>query len=1560
MRIHGTVPRVLAAVLTTALVAAGAIVAAQSTTASAATTTVWGVDFNDSTTGAWSQSGGDGSTLTYVADPDNAANTVLRVARTADYVGIQSPTNVLVPGETYTFSMRVRLEDPSAGTADMRFVMKPNYNWIANTTGVSGSAWTTVSGSFTVDAAADPAQTQAYIGTGAASVAGETYAYLVDDLTVTTETVDTSVTAVDFNDSTTGTWTQSGGDGSTLSYVADPDDAGNTVLAVARTADYVGIQSPTGIFEPDATYTFSMRARLADAGAGTADIRFVMKPAYNWIANTTGISASGWTTVSGTFTVPSDGVPADLQAYIGTGDASVAGASYTYLLDDIVVTSDSGGGTTPDPDFVPGGAVNPTATPQSQAQSADGATYTAALTFDDGPNPANTNTLLDFLGENHIKAVFCVIGQNISTEAQKQTLRRIVAEGHVLCNHSTDYDAMDSLTPAQIETKMKANLAIIRAALGDPNAKVPFFRAPNGAWGATAPVAVSLGMQPLNVMNLISDWDDSLTQEQLTTNLENLLVPAHSGQVINLHDGGGDRTKTVNAVTQVVSQRLTEGWAFTLPVGAPSNAGTVALATDFEDGLDGWVARDNGTGAPTVAITTDDAHGGAQAALISARTSQGSGIGFDVTSVLTPGETYELSAWVKFASTPVDDVWLTLQNTVDDSTAYQTLAQFTGMSSGDWVQVTATFTMPTTDDAFLYFETAYEGGDTGNTSSFMLDDIEVKIPEPAVVQDLTPLKDTLPFPLGVAIDSRETSGASSELLLKHFDQITPENYMKPEAWYDGDGNWAPNSAEIDSLMDFASENDIRLYGHVLVWHSQTPAWFFQHADGTPLTTSEADKQILRDRMKQHIDNVAAYLADGWGDFGSATNPLVAFDVVNEVIDDGSAYADGMRRSEWYRILGEEFVDDAFAYANEAFNDTYAAAGVDHPVQLFINDYNTEQTGKRARYLDLIERLLDRGVPVDGIGNQFHVSLSVPVSSMEDALSDEEALGLKLAVTEFDVTTGTPESTAKFIDQGYYYRDAFNVFRAHADDMFSVTVWGLIDSRSWRDSNGGPLVFDDGLQAKQAYYGIVEGNSDEEPLPARQRTANVFEGTLPVSTASVAAPEWQRLPLHDVDGKASFDLRWAADHLTAYVSVDDATADAGDGVSFTVGSTTYDVARDGSGDVTAAVVERAGGYDLVASIPATSLAAGSTLGFDLAVTDASGADATWNSPGVLGTLTMVEPLSFTQVPEASAVPTIDGVKDAVWDDADVITTDKQVSGSGTAVGTFHLLWKGSTLYVYAEVADPVVDVTGSDPWIQDSVEIYVDPGNYKNGSYRYDDTQIRISAANALSFGTGDEGFQAARVDSATSLVDGGYVVEAAIDLLSYSGLDTFHGLDVQVNDATGGARIGIRNWADPTGTGYQTTSRWGVAQLVEGDAPTHADPLADEELTSENQVCVNAPTTASAGETIAIALCGGHEGEDVDAYVYSTPVLIGTGTVSGAGIVSGTLPSTLALGQHKIAVYDASGALIGWDPITIVARAGGGGLAFTGTESMPYAYLAALLVLAGTAALTLPLRSRRA
>lgn len=206
-------------------------------------------------------------------------------------------------------------------------------------------------------------------------------------------------------------------------------------------------------------------------------------------------------------------------------------------------------------------AYVPTVTP---VKAAVGEGLVCALTVDDGPNGRDTEALLDGLKQRGIRAVFAVIGEQIQAPGGAELLRRIVAEGHVLCNHSTSFADMGEWEAGAVRDDMLRNLAIIREALGDADAPVPFWRAPNGSWGVTAGVAVELGMQPLGVANVIHDWVDQ-DVEVLAERLRDVMTP---GELVLVHDGGGDRAGTVAATLRVIDEKRAEGWTFTMPVGA--------------------------------------------------------------------------------------------------------------------------------------------------------------------------------------------------------------------------------------------------------------------------------------------------------------------------------------------------------------------------------------------------------------------------------------------------------------------------------------------------------------------------------------------------------------------------------------------------------------------------------------------------------------------------------------------------------------------------------------------------------------------------------------------------------------------------------------------------------------------------------------------------------------------------------------------------------------------------------------------------------------------------------
>lgn len=178
------------------------------------------------------------------------------------------------------------------------------------------------------------------------------------------------------------------------------------------------------------------------------------------------------------------------------------------------------------------------------------------LTFDDGPNPPDTAALLDVLAREEVPAVFCLVGEH--ARAHPDLVRRIVRDGHVLGNHSFHHDDLEEWEPARVRDDLERTLDAIRAAV--PDADVPYFRAPFGHWGRAIPVADELGMRPLGWQLSVWDWEPPGADE-----LVRRMSGVMPGGIILLHDGGGDRSQTVEAVADFIPRMRADGWTFTLP-----------------------------------------------------------------------------------------------------------------------------------------------------------------------------------------------------------------------------------------------------------------------------------------------------------------------------------------------------------------------------------------------------------------------------------------------------------------------------------------------------------------------------------------------------------------------------------------------------------------------------------------------------------------------------------------------------------------------------------------------------------------------------------------------------------------------------------------------------------------------------------------------------------------------------------------------------------------------------------------------------------------------------------
>ncbi len=321
------------------------------------------------------------------------------------------------------------------------------------------------------------------------------------------------------------------------------------------------------------------------------------------------------------------------------------------------------------------------------------------------------------------------------------------------------------------------------------------------------------------------------------------------------------------------------------------------------------------------------------------------------------------------------------------------------------------------------------------------------------------------FPIGVAVSPRSIAGPDSSLIIHQFNSLTPENAMKMGPIHPEEGRY--NWKDADAIVDFAQRHGMRVRGHNLCWHEQTPAWLFKDAQGAEVT-----KEVLLQRLKAHITAVVSRYK----------GKIYAWDVVNEAVADDSTQL--LRNSPWLRICGEEFIAKAFEYAHAA----------DPNAQLFYNDYNTERPEKRERVYRLLKQLIAAHVPITGVGLQGHWSIYEPsAGELQTTIDRFSSLGLKVQITELDISiypwekhrrarrpdeqdTFTPELEQRQTEK---YTILFSTFRANRDKLTGVTFWNVTDKNTWLDNypvpgrKNYPLLFDTAGQPKKAFYKVID-------------------------------------------------------------------------------------------------------------------------------------------------------------------------------------------------------------------------------------------------------------------------------------------------------------------------------------------------------------------------------------------------------------------------------------------------------------------------------------------------------
>ena len=956
--------------------------------------------------------------------------------------------------------------------------------------------------------------------------------------------------------------------------------------------------------------------------------------------------------------------------------------------------------------------------------------------------------------------------------------------------------------------------------------------------------------------------------------------------------------------------------------------------SDFEDGTQSW----NGRGSATAERSTTYAHSGNASLYVSGRTQLWNGSTRSVADIMEAGGYYKVGTYVLYDGDQYSDTQkfsINLQYDYNGKENYYTIATETA-KKGEWQYVGSEFTAPEgATNFYIYVQTGYTSAPKEqDLMNFYMDDaVGERLPDPTIQDDIASLKDAYSdyFKIGCACTGSEfAQGATKDLIKKHYNSLTLGNELKPDSVLDqalsqkyvaetGDDTMPQISLnEADEMLKFAGENKIPVRGHVLVWHSQTPDWFFK--ENFDPNGAWVSKDKMTKRLENYIKTVMETLKKDYPDV-----EFYAWDVVNEAASDAGTIRDAGSNNEvdgqsaWVKVYGDQsYIPLAFEFAKK-----YAPAGC----KLFYNDYNEYSPNKQAYIIsDILKPLVEKNL-IDGVGMQSHISMSYPTIDLyKSAMQQYADLGLEIQVTELDVSEKSNEY-ANQLALAQRYQDVFKMYKEMKDsgvNLSAVVLWGITDSTSW--IGGYPLLFDKDYQAKPSYYAVIDTNSEVEKL--QTMTAYRYDGTDADLERALEIGTAQYLN----NGTTYFKAAWSDKGMVVRVYnpvwSDDITIEGCDAyVSqvFLYGSTTN---QKGDFIWNGFVGENDAYVDAYAMISGQELTGkvGDTVYLDV-YSDAAGwndteyaqnnylartTGKTMDTLPTCGIVTLAEQPKYAEATKTETPITIDGDIDAAWADANTIDVNTYSMGNG-ATAVSKMLWDENYFYVLTEVTDPVLSVASANAYEQDTVEVFFDENNHKTSSYESDDIQCRINYENdkTVTDGRSTDAFL-----SGTKKTDKGYIVEVAIPYT----IGSFHanqivGFDVQVNDdGTGdGKRTSMANWNDLTGQGYINTSGFGVLKLVgDGTEVTGTTTTTGTGTTTETTTTtsVTTATTEATGETTTAD----------DSVLYGDVNLDGDVDLSDAVLLNKAVAGVVELNdqQKKNADCAAGGGIGGDDSMSLL------------------------------------------